>query len=270
MSSKSNDWEELVSQEWADEPVLVEDDGSYISASRVKKYKSCPRKYWFRYLTNREPTKADKGYRGLGIGVHESIENVLAEDPRLSQNSLSRKFKREYHDINPRIPDDMYDDGLTYLEVAAKYLAKTSPDIWDLEKEVLYGLKRPDIDSQILAIMDVTTDTGILDWKTGRIRDETPVEEQIQGAMYMQAYNREYGETPEEINFVYLKEEKVRSLEPSDENWETMLRHARSMVRGVQNNDFKAKPGGQCYFCGWEGYCEAAPAGVGGVEWQKF
>lgn len=266
-----------ISQNWTDEPGLeVGEEVPRISASRIKKYRTCPKQYWFSYESELSGTKASKGYLDLGSAVHIAIENILdSGKPVKFRNKLAHDLKKEYKETAEaqrlkEFDDSMYRDGLGYLEVAARYIDGQDADITGVEKEVDYGLSRTDINARLKAIMDVTTENEIWDWKTGRIRDETPIDEKIQGAVYMKAYEEAYGEPPEEVRFVYLKEEKERCLDPSDETWEAMLKYCRTLMKGLRDEDFTANPGDACYFCSYELYCDASPAGVGNVDYEKF
>lgn len=255
--------------DWVDEPKLHRDsDGErYISASQIKTFWKCPKQYWYKYRTEKEPTKISKGYRELGIAVHESIELVL-EQPNItfSESHLDRRFKQQYRELDPDVSSSMYDDGLDFLEVAARYVAAKEPRIRDVEKEVVYGLGRDDIDSNIKAIIDVCTENEIWDWKTGRVRDDTPMEEKIQGAIYMKAYERAYGVPPDRIQFIYLKEESERTLKPSDAVWDEMIEKAAGLIEEIERGNWKGNPGDPCFWCGYEIYCEDSEVGVGNID----
>jgi len=261
----------LTDREWRNEPALA-DDGSYpLSASAIKKYRTCPEQYRFSYLSDKTPTKASKGYLSLGSAVHEAIERVLKDDSPLYEDRLERDLKREYRNGDEQPPDDMFDDGIEYLEVAARFLSAMEPEIVGVEVDSEFGLSRPDIDSRFRGIMDVATGGEIWDWKTGRIRDDTPVEEKIQGAVYMKCFEKEYGKPPEGIRFVYLKEEKQRKLETSDEIWDEMLGYARDVVEGKKNDEYPPDPAdGDCFWCAYESHCHASPVGAGGIDYIKF
>lgn len=259
-----------MSKKWTNEPVL-KDDGSYpLSASAIKAYRSCPEQYRFKYHTDKYGTKASRGYLSLGSAVHEAIESVLEEDPPLFQDRLARDFKREYRNGDTQPPDDMKSDGEDYLDVAARFLEAKDPEIVGVEMDSQFGLSRPDIDSRFRGIMDVATQNEIWDWKSGRIRDDTPIEEKIQGAVYMKCFEQEYGKPPDNIRFIYLKEEKERKLETDDEIWEKMLEYAHDLIQGEEKGEYPAEPGDQCFWCGYESFCDSSPVGAGGIDYLNF
>jgi CRISPR/Cas system-associated exonuclease Cas4 (RecB family) len=245
-----------------------------ISASQVKSHAKCPKQWWFRYVSDKEETSGDERYLNLGSRVHEAIEDTLtAESPpplghekavkSAVQNLFAEKSEHE-------IPDDFYDDGMKYCAKAAEFIAKQEPELRGVEVRHEFEIDRDDISTGVTAIMDIVTENEIWDWKTGTIRDETPHEEKIQGAVYMAAYHNKYGETPDSIRFVYVKEGKVRNIDPSDEIWEYMIDRAQDLINAKQTGEFAPEPGDQCYWCSYELWCDASPVGVGGVPYEEY
>lgn len=275
---QSRDFDVAELEEWESE---VSDDTTqyrteYISASQIKKWEECPKGWWFDYVSDKRPTKGEKGYLERGSAVHESIEEVLIENPEERDvNTLTYLFKKEFRDWNPEIPDKMFDDALEYLEVAARYICDQDPDILDIEPRIEYDITRSSVHPEgepvrIVSYLDVCTENEVWDWKTGTIRDGTAQDELIQGACYMASYYSKYGHTPDAIKFIYIKEETVRTLDPTDENWEELLKYIRPFMRGLNNEQYHAKPGDHCYWCDYEYFCSASDVGLGATDWERY
>lgn len=247
-------------------------DDYNISASQVKSHSKCALRYWFRYIEGKENTKQDNDYLKLGSRVHETIESVLQERPPTENRQILRDIitDRYRQRGEPELPEDFYSTGVKCCEKAADYIAKHQPEFRDIEKRVEFDINRPDLETGVTAIMDVTTQNEIWDWKTGRIRDDIEHEEKIQGTLYMAAFQVEYGETPESIKFVYLKEGKARTVDPTDENWNYMVKRAKALARSKRTGEYPANPGDHCYWCGYEFWCPAAPTGCGNVPWEDY
>lgn len=248
-----------------------------LSASRLKTHAGCPEQYRQKYVLNREPTKGKKGYGEMGNWVHVTIENVMGDEKaEYDEHALHSKFKQEFFRLGDTdevdtsvIDDDKKSTALDCLEVAARYIAANQPHIRGLEVPVNFHIENPQIDRIAYGKMDVVTKGGeIWDWKTGSINENyTPRDELIQGCIYMAGYHNKYGELPEAIRFVYLKEEKERQVDPSEQNWQEMLQYARKLVQDEETGEFEAKPdSGKCYFCDYELYCPASQVGIGGVN----
>ena len=260
-------------QDWTREPTY--DPGyeeTYLSASRIKKFQRCPMSYKLEYIDGLSDQKVDKGHLALGSEVHESIETVLEDDPPLEAARLARDFKRAYGQQGNDIPESMYDDGLGYLDVAARYIDGHIEELLEIEAQMDYGLSRSDIDSKFFGYIDLTTPTKVIDWKTGAIRGQsTATEECIQGSIYMMGYYQLYGHPPEEVNFIHLKDQKERSLDPSDELWDEMIGYAAGLVQAIEIDDFPATPSDFCFFCGSEYSCpDPGAMGYGHVDWETF
>jgi RecB family exonuclease len=262
---------------WHDEQELVDPEDSVfrLSASSVKAHSQCPYQFYLDKVVGLDETKVGKDYLSLGLAVHESIEEVLGQErwnsPPRPTNQLRQELISEFRDWNPDVEDDLWDRGINCLETAAKYLGELQSDtvVRDLEPEFNFSLGRPDISAKFKGFIDVTTEQGeIWDWKTGSVREKGEV---IQGAVYMRGYQELYGEPPEKIRFVYLKEGKERALEPNDENWQAMLDHAKKCVQSIRQEHFEPDPDdSKCYWCGMEGHCYASPNGAGGIDYQTF
>lgn len=231
----------------------------YLSASGLKKYDSCPKQWWFHYVSDEQPGDVDTRYMDLGSAVHDTIEAVLKAgdwDTDAAMDAYAVYAQRH------AVADEFIERGEQCVRRAGDYVAKRDPNIRGVEVEERFHVDRPDVDAEFTAKMDVTTDTELWDWKTGSIRDDTPKKEQIQGAVYMAAYHSLYGHPPEKIRFVYLKEEQVRSLDPTDKVWATMLAVARRLQYAKQEDEFDATPGDVCHWCDYAHVCPA----FGGVD----
>lgn len=246
--------------------------GIPLSASKIKTHESCPKQYELRYIQRKEATKAPNGYLALGTWVHESIENVLREMPdERNESALLTHFKQEFVRLEDDgeidttyVDEDQRDRGMTCIETAARFVSKQDCMIRDLEAKTNYYVEVPDIERFMLGYIDVTTDSEVWDWKTGTIRQETPVEEVIQGSVYMAGYKDLYGELPESIKFVYLKEEKVRDVKPTQSNWNRMLHYARRLMDDERSGNFRADPDdSKCYWCDYSAWCPAAKTSPG-------
>lgn len=254
-----------------------------LSASQLKTWKRCPKSYEFKYKDVFKPTKAPKGYRSMGSAVHESIENVMECNPDLrDEEQLNWRFTEELMDLDYDYPEAMHDNVMTCIANAARYISdRDDAEIRGLEVDHEFTVNRPDISYPFRAIMDVCTDTEIWDWKTGKRRKK---DETIQAAVYLAAYTNKYGEVPEAIRFVYLKEREVGTISRTDNEgnefwsldeqpngWDEVIDLAKQILRGWETDEFPAKPDeGKCYWCDYEIFCPASKVGVGGENPMKL
>lgn len=246
-----------------------------LSASRIKTHASCPKKYELKYIQELEAMKGAKGYGQLGSWVHLTLENVLSKNPNeTNEQALLANFKREFFKLEDSdeidvsaVDDRQKDTGLDCLPVAARFIATHQPNIDGLEVPVNFHIDNPNIDRTVYGKMDVVADGEVWDWKTGTIRETTERDELIQGSTYMAGYHKEYGELPKAIRFIYIKEEKQREIEPTEESWQSMVQYARRLVQDEEKGEFEAKPEqGKCYFCSYEMACPASKVGFGQIN----
>lgn len=261
----------------------------YLSASQIKKFRTCPGSYKLKYIDRLPGTKYGMGYAERGSAVHSAIENALLKGvDRTDLPALEAVLKTEFRQQDPQVSDKMYRECFDFLEAAARYLHKRSdaePRLYTdpetgtkkmgVEASHRFKITRPDINRDVVAIMDVCTGgpdspNEIWDWKTGVIRDDTHEEEFIQGGLYMAAYTHLFGEEPDAIRFVYLKEQEVRTIEPSTEAWEQLLTYIRPLIRAEQTGEYPYQPSGFCYFCDHEAFCPAAKGGCAQAEYELY
>lgn len=250
-----------------------------LSASKIKKYKTCPEQFRLRYLDeDAEGTKQEKGYKDLGTAVHDSLEIVLSkisDDP--DQIMLEHMLKEEYRKIDPEISSRQEETALECLETASRFLCKIDNlEIASIEDRIEFVLNKGGLNNSSVSYCDAIVDNDgkreIWDWKTGRIReDSTPEEEIQQGIMYVIAHQARYGYPPDSMKFIYLKEETVRNRKPEEANFEQFISDAKDLVRGINTDTYPAKPEkSKCHWCDYEYFCSASPVSYNDVEWEEY
>lgn len=247
---------------------------NYISASQLKAFRKCPKSYWYKYSTDKRGTKIGGGYREFGSEIHQVIDDVLSEDKTLrSRDELEYKFLKRRDELDYDYPDEMNEDSDKCLRNAAKFLSKRKDmEIRDVEVDHKFKISRPDFDQRYRGILDITTDSGIIDWKSGssiRVDDE-----KLQAAVYFAAYSNLYGEKPEQIEFVYLKKGEINRHSPGDnegELWDNMINVSKQLMRAWDEDEWPAYPDpSSCYFCDYQNYCPDSGVGVENLNWSQY
>lgn len=251
-----------------------------ISASQVKKWKRCPKSFWYRYLSDVEIEDDGNKYTEMGSAVHESIEDFLKGDPdlsdaehieeRLNIQLTAREDEFEYG-------DDMDEQARECLSNAAKYLEMLDDEIVGIEMDHEFEKHVPGTDRPFRAIMDLATDTKIVDWKTGNKGAE-----KVQAGIYIEGYKDKFGNPPGEVHFVYLKDGDVNIHKATQEGetywneeenkyWEEMVPHVQSMHNAMELENYPADPEeSKCYFCAYSYHCPDSGVGVGDIAWDAF
>ena len=260
----------------------VKDEQYPISASQAKKYKNCPKQYAYRYVWPHSSFKIGEGYAEFGTTVHEAIESVVMEDPyNRTEDDLYGKFLMATRDLDYEYPDEWEKDLHTCLQNAAKFIAGLEEEIKGVEVQHKFRVSRPDIVYPLFAIMDITTDHGIIDWKTGKPR---PADEKIQAAIYLAAYAHKYNKLPEYIQFVYLKTGEKTTHSRTDEEgnvfwgkdtepeaWSEVITIAKQILTSWETDYWPAKPSpDNCHWCEYQLFCPQSGVGVEELDWELY
>lgn len=256
-----------------------------ISASQVKKWKKCPKQFWYRYISDIEIEDDGSKFTEMGNAVHESIEEFLKGDPDLSDKDHIEErlhIQLTAREDNFEYGEDMDERANQCIENAAKYLEwlhEQGDEIRGIELDHEYEKHIPGTDRPFRAIMDLATDKRIVDWKTGNKGAE-----KVQAGIYIEGYKDKYGEYPEQVHFVYLKEDEVdvniHNAETDEEvywgdkvnqYWQEMVPHVQSMHNAMELENYPADPGeSKCYWCAYSYHCPDSGVGVADIPWDAF
>jgi len=253
-----------------------------LSASGIKKYKGCPKQYFYQYLSDIEvPEEEEVEHFEIGNSIHDACEAVLKRDDVIS------KTKRELEDLlkeEERKLNYNYDDKNqveTCLNFAAKFIDGYVDSVFSVEDRMTMTQKGIDFVGYADLIGDVEgkTDT-IVDWKTGKENEEW--KERIQGGMYVKMFHEEFGRWPESIQFVYLKE-GTRSVHSrvvdgevmwnnhQNKYWDEISGYISDITNDAYTGEFEAKPDeSRCHWCEFKYSCTEGGRGAETAEPQHF
>lgn len=247
-----------------------------LSASRVKKFESCPKQYYLRYVEDYEiPDIEDNEYIQLGNAIHDSIEHVLTNHPNLRDEDRLKELITEKNEEIKEYPSGMQSDAEECIDTAASFIASniSSDGIRDVEE--FWTMERDGVEFR--GLLDVAGDGVIYDWKTGKSEGKE-LDEKIQAAVYIEMYYDEYGEYPETVHFVYLKEGVLSTHERVDDGevywnsvenkyFETVEENVREIRKSFRNGEWEADPGSsKCHFCDYKLHCKDSKVGSEDVK----
>jgi hypothetical protein len=147
-----------------------------------------------------------------------------------------------------RLLSDGRDRAIRFAECMAKEVA---PTIQPIAVERMITIQDPSLPIPWVGVIDVATDTTLVDWKTagkkwpaGRENRET------QMTVYNQMYQFEYGLSPELGFGVFSDNTKsgalydYRMTERTSDDWKALCRGAETMIRMIQADLFPPCPPG--------------------------
>lgn len=244
-----------------------------LSVNRINQFLECPKRYWYYSHSDIQlPEREDPDFFKVGNAVHDSIENTLIKHPDLVSDveGLLSQFRTEEIDLAYDYGKSNSSQVQDCLEMAAKYIAKYVDEIkhvedsWSMEYRGIEFRGRADLVADI-TVEDETLKNVVIDWKTGRVKDESG--ERLQGGTYLEMYNDKHGSYPEAIEFVYLNEDtksthrriqdgKVQWNDHKNKYWEEIQQYVHKIIKAYQAGNFPAKPeSANCYFCNFKFAC---------------
>jgi len=231
-----------------------------LSASRIQTYDTCPLRFKIETDWNipGEPVPAMQ----FGNAVHTAIkafnDALLAGRP-LTKAEFLQVFRTQ---LEISFFDDPHQKQL-YLDQGEKQLAefyylrnRDVPQVLATERVfsiVIGGVK---VAGRIdLAQRTAGGGIAIVDYKTGKPRDEEEAGESLQLSIYALAAQQEFGELPERIAFYNLETndaaETTRSLDDLEATRAKIMNVAQSICAGK----FRPKTGFHCTWCGYRDLC---------------
>lgn len=246
-----------------------------LSASSLKTFKDCPGRFEFGKIKGVDGMDSENKYTIVGSMIHEAIENVLRDTEgamELGENEIAHLLKSEFHSHPDRQRDEigqkMVGRGMKCLQTAARYIAaQEGVSVRELEPRFETYID----DVKFSGYIDVTTEYEVWDWKSGNMPDDDDrLGEMLQGMVYKDGFKELYGQYPERVRFIYIKEGKERVYENDDDAYDQMISMTRDIKRAVDADEFPYRPGDACYWCEYELMCPASNIGVGGIRWEAF
>ena len=254
-----------------------------LSASGVKKYKDCPKSFWYKYLSDIEPPeKEEPEHFKVGNAVHDSLENFLLRDnPILSDNeSIFEELQKEEDYLDYDYDDNDKVDNC--FQTASRWISSFINEVhhveeeWEMNRDGIRYRGMSDLVAEM--VMDGTVfDEVIVDWKTGSENSEW--KEKIQGGMYLEMYYDKFGSYPDAVVFVYLDEEtqsmhsridggEVFWNEQENKYWTKIQKYKSKIINSDNSGEWEANPDqSRCYFCDYKHHC--IDSGIGAEEVTK-
>ena len=244
------------------------------SFSRVKCFQQCPLRFRFRYLEGRrEAFRSIESF--LGSTVHDVLEWLYTgrdngDDP--SETVMLELFARlwsEHRDWDVaviRISDD--DEG--YLRLGREMLSRFFRDTFARDCSQTLALEQ----RLSLRLSESVVFTGfadrigrtesgrlfVVDYKTSRSEGNgAEFSEGLQAPLYAACVLERYGEREALAGYHYLRHGTTRWQQVEDERADQLFRRFLELVAEiVAADEFPARPGVLCAWCGFNAMCPAA------------
>jgi RecB family exonuclease len=252
-----------------------------LSYSGIDLFYACPLSFKYKYIDKIEVSKKGNFFTALGSGVHKVLElfyeYIQTEEPRLEDMYLiwDKIFFEGYTDKNdeevPAISEDInyyFKDGyeIERLYYSGKNLLKayyvTNKKKFSsqllLATEFNFSIDLKDIDVTLYGFIDRIDlkDDGtleIIDYKTGKTKNQHELNKDLQATIYSYAVENSW-KKPTTVSMYYLKNSTKVTTKRSTDDYIDMFETVKGVMKGIEKEEFPAKPGARCTYCYFE--CE--------------
>jgi len=246
----------------------------YFSFSQITTFQHCPAQYSYRYL--QKIPVSPTGSQNFGSIIHQTLFDFYHQ---LKSYQMDKKDWQKEASLKKLL--SLYENNWSLLAFSnrsyGKRLEKQGRKMLEnfykkdfskeelplfLEKKFTISLGE---NIKIGGIFDRIDKKGdnyeIIDYKTGKAKDEKAVKKDLQMSLYFLAACDEgiLGAKPENLigTFYFLKEGVKRSVTKSAEELIKQKKDILKEIKKMKESDFAAKPGFWCNFCGYKMVCDA-------------
>lgn len=239
-----------------------------LSPSAIDTLKSCPQKYLFSYAW---------GIRGgpaaaisFGSVMHNTIKyfiGELAKGRTLPFEEVEKKFELEW--TSAGFEDDYQEqeykkDGLTQLRAFYASTLDSPPEVIAQEKSFELPLENNVV---LTGRMDQVNRIApgqeeIVDYKTGKPRDEEKAKKDLQLSVYALAAREVFDWNPSRLTFYNLQTNQAVSAAREDKKLNKVRSEIQEAAADIRAGQFPAHPGFFCKFCDFEPICPAREQGA--------
>ena len=238
-----------------------------LSATAVDTYGTCPLKFHFRYGWKiRGHAHAAMTF---GNVMHVTVKFIVAQiaaQGRVAWEEVERAFEREWRSAG--YEDDYQEqeyrrEGLEQLRVfhaeysasPATVLAQERAFVLPLENDVV-------LTGRMDQVNRLEDGVEIVDYKTGRPRDEKSVRKNLQLSVYALAAREALDQPVARLTFYNLTTNSAVSSARSEKELDKARAQVAETADNIRAGEFSAKPGFHCRFCDYKPICPAHQAAV--------
>jgi DNA helicase-2/ATP-dependent DNA helicase PcrA len=232
-----------------------------LSASAIDIYESCALQYLFERAWHIRG--GPRAAMTFGNVMHTTIRYVVAElgrNPRLAWDDVAAIYQREWKDAGF---EDSYQEqeykkeGLEQLRTFFARYKEDPPKVLELERNFELPLE-PDV--VIRGRMDQINRLGdseveIVDYKTGKPRDERAIKKSLQLSLYALAAREVLELEPARLTFYNLTTNEAVSTARSDKDLQTARDTVAQVADNIRAGNFPSNPGFRCRSCDLRPVC---------------
>jgi DNA helicase II / ATP-dependent DNA helicase PcrA len=237
------------------------------SFTQLQDYNDCPYKYRFKYVL-KVPTKGSKNF-SYGNTIHNTLQKffqLTTESGKPTLDDLLGIYQDSF--IDDWYPDKetkstYYQKGLESLETFYKLYKEKPPEVKFIEYPFTLKIKDGKDIISISGKIDRVDQTGksvrIVDYKTGKAKDQLQAEDKEQLLIYQMATEDILKEVVGELIFYYLDNNQKISFLGTEKDTSKVREKIINSVRQIKSRSFSAKPkmgARSCQWCDFNSICD--------------
>ena len=239
-----------------------------LSPSAIDTLKSCPQKYLFSCSWGLRGGPA--GAISFGSVMHNTIKYFIGELVKggaLPFEEVEKKFALEWTSagFEDEYQEQEYKkDGLAQLRAFHASTLASPPNVIAQEKTFELPMENNVV---LTGRMDQVNrvspgEEEIVDYKTGKPRNEDKAKKDIQLSVYALAAREVFDWNPVRLTFYNLQTNHAVSAVRDDKKLNKVRSEIQEAAADIRAGEFPAKPGFWCKFCDYEPICPAREQGA--------
>lgn len=228
-----------------------------LSASKLKTFSSCPRKFMYEYVHRQE--KVRNAYAAMGTAVHRAIDstynawrmNLTARDPR--EVYWETWASEVMNNAGMQVEQKIMLDGLSMIE---KYdFTRRTP----LDTEIEFRLPFPNAIEPICEMhgfIDQMFDWGFVDLKTSKRKPmQFALDNDLQFIVYKWAFKQLTSENPSFVSWFHLRTQEDIPFNLSKDKTDFALHVIERILQAGESDTYDRCIGESCVFCSYREVC---------------
>lgn len=237
------------------------------SFSALNMYARCPRQFYYARVL-KIPTFGKASFT-FGDVIHKTLKDFVEsifekkeleqaqlfgelqpDSKKKNKNSLAQLYEMYENNWSddwyqdPKIKEKYYEEGKKILKIFYQYFQKQNPDVKCLEQPFSLELNGYRITGRIDRIDNVSGGVEIIDYKTGKPKDEKmSSDDKDQLLLYQMATEKSLKLKPINLTYYYLTNGKLVSFLGTDKQLENLKSKWVDRMNKIMDGDFTATPG---------------------------
>jgi DNA helicase-2/ATP-dependent DNA helicase PcrA len=233
-----------------------------LSATGVESYERCPLQFKIKKDWNlpEEPSAAMQ-YGGAMHKVLKDYYDAARAGQPLAPQQLAEAFREEFAKavIEDPYQRTLYErQGLQQLEAFLTARDREpQPEVLDTERTFTVEIGGAQVRGRVDRLDRADQGVAIVDYKTGRPKDQEDADESLQLSIYALAVQRQWKLEARRLVFYNLETNQAVETSRTQKELDEAEKLVRIAAENMADGRFEAKPGWHCRWCSYRSLCPA-------------